>query len=63
MILYLPYYIEILVIYTLLKTCINSLIKCQLAMAYKGSLVELPLFGTYWIYEHVYNLDNHLVIQ
>ena len=25
-------------------------------MAYKGSLVELPLFGTYWVYEHVYNL-------
>ena len=36
-------------------------------MANKGSLVELPLFGTYWVYEHqvehVYNLDNHLVIQ
>ena len=32
-------------------------------MAYKGSLVELPLFGTYWVYEHVYNLGNHLVIQ
>ena len=31
-------------------------------MAYKGSLVELPLFGNYWIYEHVYNLDNHLAI-
>ena len=31
-----------------------------MAMAYKGSLVELPLFGTYWVYEHpvehVYNL-------
>ena len=38
----------ILVIYTLLKTCINSTIKCQMAMAYKGLLVELPLFGTYW---------------
>ena len=29
-------------------------------MTYKGSLVELPLFGTYWVYEHpvehVYNL-------
>ena len=23
-------------------------------MAYKGSLVELLLFGTYWVYEHVY---------
>ena len=23
-------------------------------MAYKGSLVELPLFGTFWVYEHVY---------
>ena len=34
-----------------------------MAMAYKGSLVELPLFGTYWVYEHVYNLGNHLVIQ
>ena len=32
-------------------------------MAYKGSLVELLLFGTYWVYEHVYNLGNHLVIQ
>ena len=21
-------------------------------MAYKGSFVELPLFGTYWVYEH-----------
>ena len=31
-------------------------------MAYKGSLVELPLFGTYWVYEHVYNFGNHLVI-
>ena len=31
-------------------------------MAYKGSLVELPLFGNYWIYEHVYNLGNHLAI-
>jgi len=30
-------------------------------MAYKGSLVELLLFGTYWVYEHVYNLGNHLV--
>ena len=31
-------------------------------MAYKGSLVELPLLGTYWVYEpHVYNLGNHLV--
>ena len=35
-----------------------------MAMAYKGSLVELPLLGTYWVYEpHVYNLGNHLVIQ
>ena len=35
-----------------------------MAMAYKGSLVELPLFGTYWVYEpHVYNLGNQLVIQ
>ena len=25
-------------------------------MAYKGSPLELPLFGTYWVYEHVYNL-------
>ena len=32
-------------------------------MAYKGSLVELLLFETYWVYEHVYNLGNHLVIQ
>ena len=32
-------------------------------MSYKSSLVELPLFGTYWVYEHVYNLGNHLVIQ
>ena len=32
-------------------------------MAYKGSLVELPLFGTYWVYEpHVYNLGSHHVI-
>ena len=30
-----------------------------MAMAYKGSLVELLLFGTYWVYEHVYNLGNH----
>ena len=33
-----------------------------MAMAYKGSLVELPLFGTYWVYEHpvepVYNLGS-----
>ena len=35
-----------------------------MAMAYKGSLVELPLLGTYWVYEpHVYNLGSHLVIQ
>ena len=53
-------YFAILVILTPLKTCINSLIKCQMAMAYKG----LPLLGTYWVYEpHVYNLGNHLVIQ
>ena len=26
----------------LLKTCINSLIKYQIAVAYKGSFVELP---------------------
>ena len=34
-------------------------------MAYKGSLVELQLllFGTYWVYEHVYSLGNHLIIQ
>ena len=32
-------------------------------MAYKCSLVKLPLFGTYWVYEHVYNLGSHLVIQ
>ena len=32
-------------------------------MAYKGSLVELLLLGTYWVYEHVYNLGNYLVIQ
>ena len=30
-------------------------------MAYKGSPVELLLFGTYWIYEHVYSLGNHLI--
>ena len=41
--------IAILVIKTLLKTCINSMIKCQMAMAYKGSLVELFLFGTYLV--------------
>ena len=29
----------------------------------KGSLVELPLFGTYWVYELGYNFGNHLVIQ
>ena len=35
-----------------------------MAMAYKGQLVELPLFGTYRVYEpHVYNLGNHFVIQ
>ena len=34
-----------------------------MAVASKGSLVELLLFGTYWVYEHVYNLGNHLVIQ
>ena len=34
-----------------------------MAMAYKCSLVKLPLFGTYWVYEHVYNLGSHLVIQ
>ena len=34
-----------------------------MAMSYKSSLVELPLFGTYWVYEHVYNFGNHLVIQ
>ena len=28
----------------------------------KDSLVELPLFGTYWVYEHGYNFGNHLVI-
>ena len=32
-------------------------------MSYKSSLVELPLFGTHWVFEHVYNLGNHLVIQ
>ena len=32
-------------------------------MAYKRSLVELLLFGTYWVYEHLYNLGNNLVIQ
>ena len=31
-------------------------------MAYKGSLVELPPFGTSWVYEHVYNFGYHLVI-
>ena len=31
-------------------------------MAYTSSLVELPLFGTHWVYEHVY-MGNHLVIQ
>ena len=40
----------------------NLMVKFQMAMAYKGSLVELPLFGTYWVYERVYNLGNHLVI-
>ena len=36
----------------------------KMAMAHKGSLVELPLLRTYWVYEpHVYNLGNHLVIQ
>ena len=34
-----------------------------MAMAYKGSLVELLLFGTYWVYEHVYSLGNYLIIQ
>ena len=34
-----------------------------MAVAFKGSLVELPLFGTYWVYEHIYIWDNHLVIQ
>ena len=34
-----------------------------MAMAYKGSLIELPLFGTYWVYKYVYNVGNHLVIQ
>ena len=33
-----------------------------MVMAYTGSLVELPPFGNYWIYEHVYNLGNHLAI-
>ena len=37
--------------------------KCQTAMAYKGSLVELLLFGTYCVWEHVYIVGNHLVIQ
>ena len=32
-------------------------------MAYKGSIVELLLFGTHWVYKHVYNVGNHLVIQ
>ena len=32
-------------------------------MAYKGSLVELLLFGTYCVWEHVYIVGNHLVIQ
>ena len=33
-------------------------------MAYKGSLVELSVFGTYRVYEpHVYNFGNPLVIQ
>ena len=34
-----------------------------MAVAYKCKLVKLPLFGTYWVYEHVYNLGSHLVIQ
>ena len=46
---------------TLLKTCINSVIKCHIALANKGSIVELPL-ATYWVKEHVYNLGNHFVI-
>ena len=33
-----------------------------MGMTYKGSRIELPLFGSYWVYEHVYNLGNHLVI-
>ena len=41
--------IAILVIKTVLKTCINSVIKCQIRMTYKGSLIELPLFGSYWV--------------
>ena len=32
-------------------------------MVYKGSLVELLLFGTYCVWEHVYIVGNHLVIQ
>ena len=31
------------------QSCINSEIKCHDQMAYKGLLVELPLFGTYWV--------------
>ena len=34
-----------------------------MAMAYKGSLVELLLFGIYCVWEHVYFVGNHLVIQ
>ena len=31
-------------------------------MAYEGSFVDMPLFGTHWVPEHVYNLGDHLVI-
>ena len=46
----------------LLKTCINSLIKYQIAMAYKGSFVELPWNLLGLIERHVYNLGYHPVI-
>ena len=55
------YIVKFLVFWTLLKTCINSAIKFQIAVANKASLVVLP-FLTYWVKEHVYNLSNHLVI-
>ena len=31
-------------------------------MAFEGSFVDMPLFGTHWVSEHVYNLGDHLVI-
>ena len=39
------YIVKFLVFWTLLKTCINSAIKFQIAVANKGSLVVLPLLN------------------